>query len=161
MIKYALGCAEGHAFESWFPDSGSYETQARRGLIACPVCASTRVAKAIMAPAIVGGQKAERRPIEASPAPVALLDERQRRLREMEAVGRGLASVRLGTAGVAEILESSAPGFRQKQADALRDLVGQFLERPTAGLLCGLSVGLHSFLLGAAMAESLERRRDG
>ncbi|HEY1218136.1 MAG TPA: hypothetical protein VGF03_04305 [Bryobacteraceae bacterium] len=85
----------------------------------------------------------------------------QRRLREMEAVGRGLASVRLGTAGVAEILESSAPGFRQKQADALRDLVGQFLERPTAGLLCGLSVGLHSFLLGAAMAESLERRRDG
>jgi len=85
----------------------------------------------------------------------------QRRLRGMEAVGRGLASVRVGTAGVAEILESSAPGFRQKQADALRDLVGQFLERPTAGLLCGLSVGLHSFLLGAALAESLEGRRDG
>ncbi|MGA2792860.1 MAG: DUF1178 family protein [Roseiarcus sp.] len=83
MIKYALACEKDHSFESWFPDSGSYETQARRGLIACPVCASTRVAKAIMAPAIVGGQKAERRPIEASPAPVALLDERQRRLREM------------------------------------------------------------------------------
>jgi len=83
MIKYALACEKDHSFESWFPDSGSYETQARRGLIACPVCASTRVAKAIMAPAIVGGQKAERRPIEASPAPVALLDERQQRLREM------------------------------------------------------------------------------
>jgi len=83
MIKYALACEKDHSFESWFPDSESYETQARRGLIACPVCASTRVAKAIMAPAIVGGQKAERRPIEASPAPVALLDERQQRLREM------------------------------------------------------------------------------
>jgi hypothetical protein len=83
MIKYALACEKDHSFESWFPDSGSYETQARRGLIACPVCASTRVSKAIMAPAIVGGQKAERRPIEASPGPVALLDERQQRLREM------------------------------------------------------------------------------
>ncbi len=83
MIKYALACEKDHSFESWFPDSGSYETQARRGLIACPVCASTRVSKAIMAPAIVGGQKAEQRPIEASPGPVALLDERQQRLREM------------------------------------------------------------------------------
>jgi hypothetical protein len=83
MIKYALACEKDHSFESWFPDSASYETQARRGLIACPVCGSTRVAKAIMAPAIVGAQKAERHPIEASPVPVALLDERHQRLREM------------------------------------------------------------------------------
>lgn len=83
MIKYALACEKDHSFESWFPDSGSYETQVRRGLIACPVCASTRVSKAIMAPAIVSGQRAERRPVEASPAPVALLDERQQRLREI------------------------------------------------------------------------------
>jgi len=83
MIKYALACEKDHSFESWFPDSGSYETQARRGLIACPVCGSTRVSKAIMAPAIVGGQKTERRPLEPSPAPVALLDERQQRLRDM------------------------------------------------------------------------------
>jgi hypothetical protein len=83
MIKYALACEKDHSFESWFPDSRSYETQARRGLIACPVCGSTRASKAIMAPAIVGGQKAERRPIEGAPAPVALLDERQQRLREM------------------------------------------------------------------------------
>ena len=82
MIKYALACEKDHSFESWFPDSGGYETQARRGLIACPVCGSTRVSKAIMAPAIVGGQQTERRPLEASPAPVALLDERQQRLRE-------------------------------------------------------------------------------
>ena len=41
MIKYALGCAEGHEFESWFPDSAAYEKQRRRGLIACPECGST------------------------------------------------------------------------------------------------------------------------
>ena len=81
MIKYALACDKGHSFESWFPDSDSYEKQARRGLIACPECGATRVSKAIMAPAIVG-QKAERAPLEAAPASVALLDERQQRLRE-------------------------------------------------------------------------------
>jgi hypothetical protein len=84
MIKYALACEKDHSFESWFPDSDSYDAQARRGLIACPVCGATRVSKAIMAPAIVGGRKQVRRlPAPPSAAPVALLDERQRRLREM------------------------------------------------------------------------------
>jgi len=76
MIKYALACDKGHSFESWFPDSGSYDVQAKRGLIACPECNSSRVSKAIMAPAIATGQKA-------AAGPVALLDERQQRLREM------------------------------------------------------------------------------
>ena len=80
MIKYALACEKGHEFESWFADSAGYEAQAKRGLIACPECNSTRVAKAIMAPAIAGGRKRGSTP---APAPVALLDERQQRLREL------------------------------------------------------------------------------
>jgi hypothetical protein len=83
MIKYALVCDKDHAFESWFPSGDSYETQARRGLIACPTCASIRISKAIMAPAVVSGQKAERKAEAAPAAPVALLDERQQRLREI------------------------------------------------------------------------------
>jgi hypothetical protein len=79
MIKYALSCEKSHSFESWFPSGDSYDVQARRGLIACPDCGSTRVSKAIMAPAVVAGNKAQ----QASSAPVALLDERQQRLREM------------------------------------------------------------------------------
>jgi hypothetical protein len=82
MIKYALSCENAHSFESWFPDSVSYDVQARRGLIACPECGSARVSKAIMAPAIVGGEKRQKRQ-EATAAPVALLDERQQRLREI------------------------------------------------------------------------------
>jgi hypothetical protein len=77
MIKYALGCAEGHAFESWFPDSGAYEKQRKRGFVVCPECGSTRVDKAIMAPAVVG---AERASVAAVPEPVA--DDRHRRARE-------------------------------------------------------------------------------
>lgn len=82
MIKYALNCEKAHSFESWFSDGDSYDVQARRGLIACPECNSTRVSKALMAPAVVGAQKKQRRP-EGAPAPVALLDERQQRLREV------------------------------------------------------------------------------
>jgi hypothetical protein len=82
MIKYALSCDKAHSFESWFPNSESYDVQARRGLIACPECGSARVSKAIMAPAIVGGEKRRKRE-EAPAAPVALLDERQQRLREI------------------------------------------------------------------------------
>jgi hypothetical protein len=71
MIKYALGCADGHAFESWFPDSDAYEKQRKRGFIVCPECGSTRVDKAIMAPAVVGGEAAQ-----------VKADDRRRKARE-------------------------------------------------------------------------------
>jgi hypothetical protein len=50
MIRYALNCDHGHTFESWFASSAAYDRQAKRALIACPVCDSTKVEKAIMAP---------------------------------------------------------------------------------------------------------------
>ena len=81
MIKYALACEKGHEFESWFPSAAAYDAQARRGLVACPECSSTRVAKAIMAPAVVGAARANVASAEA-PAEVALLDRRQRSLRD-------------------------------------------------------------------------------
>lgn len=79
MIKYALGCAEGHDFESWFLDSAAYEKQRQRGLIACPECGSTAVDKAIMAPAVVGGE----RPAPQAPAEPPLLDAKRRQARRM------------------------------------------------------------------------------
>jgi hypothetical protein len=50
MIHYALVCDQGHNFESWFQNSAAYEKQAKRKLVACPVCGSAKVEKAIMAP---------------------------------------------------------------------------------------------------------------
>ena len=81
MIRYALACDQGHEFESWFPSAAAYEKQARRGLVACPQCSSNRVAKAIMAPAVVGAARARAAAAEA-PTEVALLDRRQRALRD-------------------------------------------------------------------------------
>jgi hypothetical protein len=74
MIKFSLACERGHEFESWFPDSGSYEEQSRRGFVVCPECDSRRVAKAPMAPAVLT-RRGETRP-------VALLDEKAKGLRE-------------------------------------------------------------------------------
>jgi hypothetical protein len=78
MIKYALGCAEGHAFDSWFPDSAAYDKQRKRGFVACPECGSTRVDKAIMAPAVVGGDRVTT--VEANPG--IAVDDRRRQARE-------------------------------------------------------------------------------
>jgi hypothetical protein len=53
MIRYNLRCEREHAFESWFQSSSAYESQEKRKLVSCPVCGSTKVERAIMAPQIV------------------------------------------------------------------------------------------------------------
>ena len=50
MIKYALICECDAEFEGWFPDSASFDKQKKAGLVTCPMCDSTVVAKAVMAP---------------------------------------------------------------------------------------------------------------
>ena len=67
MIHYHLRCERGHAFESWFQSSSAYEDQEKRKLVNCPVCGSTEVERAIMAPQIVSGSGRE----TAVPAPTA------------------------------------------------------------------------------------------
>jgi hypothetical protein len=53
MIVFDLRCAPGgHVFEAWFASSSAFEEQKGRGLVACPLCGSERVAKAPMAPAV-------------------------------------------------------------------------------------------------------------
>jgi hypothetical protein len=60
MIKYALSCEHGHAFESWFASSAAYDKQVKNALVFCPLCNSTKVEKAIMAPRLAGTRKRER-----------------------------------------------------------------------------------------------------
>ena len=59
MITYALICDNEHKFDAWFRNAGAYEEQHRRGIVTCPVCASAKVEKALMAPAVSRG-KAEK-----------------------------------------------------------------------------------------------------
>jgi hypothetical protein len=70
MIRYALRCGRDHTFESWFQDSSAYDAQVARKLVTCPVCNSTEIEKAIMAPRIVG-RKGRAKETPAPPAPAA------------------------------------------------------------------------------------------
>ena len=57
MIVFNLKCDRSHEFEGWFASSATFEDQAAAGLLACPTCASTKVEKAPMAPAVSGAKK--------------------------------------------------------------------------------------------------------
>ncbi len=94
MIKYALICDQTHAFESWFATSASFEEQARRGFVACPVCQSVRVERAIMAPNVARTDRGARRietgvaaaePVAAAAdiAPAVLMGEKEIAFRQM------------------------------------------------------------------------------
>jgi hypothetical protein len=72
MIRYALNCDNGHAFESWFANSAAYDKQAKRKLVTCPVCGSAKVEKAIMAPRLgpsLNSEAADPRPPSPTPTP--------------------------------------------------------------------------------------------
>ena len=82
MIKYALTCEQKHEFESWFASSSTYDKQAKRGLVTCPFCGSSKVDKAIMAPRLSGTRKRKRAPQPpAAEAPVAMLSPQEHELR--------------------------------------------------------------------------------
>ena len=69
MIKYALRCEHGHEFESWFKNSAAFDSQKKRGLVACPGCGSAKVEKAMMAPRLARSERAEVKPRPAAPVP--------------------------------------------------------------------------------------------
>lgn len=52
MIRYALKCAEGHSFESWFQSAEAFDGLVAKGLLSCGVCGGTEVSKAMMAPPV-------------------------------------------------------------------------------------------------------------
>ncbi|HEX2509809.1 MAG TPA: DUF1178 family protein [Microvirga sp.] len=104
MIKYALACEQGHEFESWFPSGDAYDAQAKRGFVSCPICNSTKVEKAVMAPRVARAAAAQPQPAPApEPQPVAMLSEKEREIRALlravrehvvqnaENVGKGFA----------------------------------------------------------------------
>lgn len=52
MIVFDLICSNGHGFEAWFRDSGSFDRLADNGDVQCAVCGDTKIRKALMAPNI-------------------------------------------------------------------------------------------------------------
>jgi hypothetical protein len=67
MILYTLVCDNKHSFESWFANSAAYDKQVARGLVSCPLCNSSKVEKAIMAPSLA--RSSRKRAAIPTPAP--------------------------------------------------------------------------------------------
>ena len=94
MIRYSLVCERKHDFEIWFKNSADYDKQAKRGLVACPMCGSAKVEKALMAPSLgrstrkgVAAPEAPPQTASETPAPaesktpVAMVTPQERELR--------------------------------------------------------------------------------
>ncbi|WP_298857807.1 DUF1178 family protein [uncultured Sulfitobacter sp.] len=54
MIRYALRCRDGHAFESWFQSAQAFDALVKARHVTCAACGSADVSKALMAPRLVG-----------------------------------------------------------------------------------------------------------
>jgi len=102
MIRYALRCAQGHRFDSWFASGAEYDRLAGAGLLTCAVCGGAEVGKDLMAPQVrASGEETLAGP--ASPAEQALAELRRRIEAGSENVGRDFA------AEARRIHEGSAP----------------------------------------------------
>lgn len=62
MIRYALKCGAGHAFESWFQSADAFDALAGAGHLTCPECGAHDVAKAVMAPDVRASKKQGEKP---------------------------------------------------------------------------------------------------
>lgn len=93
MIRYALKCSDDHGFESWFASAEAFDGLYSAGMVCCPVCGSSDVEKALMAPQVrTSRRKAARRTDapddspqpEARPlgAPASEVEKALRKLRE-------------------------------------------------------------------------------
>jgi hypothetical protein len=69
VIVFDLKCGAGHVFEAWFGSSAAWEEQRAAGLVACPMCGSVAVEKAVMAPNV--GAKGNQAPAVQASAPVS------------------------------------------------------------------------------------------
>jgi len=119
MIKYALRCAEGHEFDSWFASSADYDRVAVAGHLTCAVCGDPRVEKSLMAPRVASPDAPATLRTPSHPAEAKLRAFRAHVESRFENVGRNFA------AEARRIAEGEAPerGIRgQARAEEARAL---------------------------------------
>ena len=142
MIRYQLGCANDHSFESWFRDSAAFDAQVDGSLLSCPVCGTDSVTKSIMAPAVVGaagrrdvgsvaGQTIEVPPTR-DEADTAILDDRHRAVRT--ALRELRAKILSGGEDVGPRFPDEARRMHEGDTPA-RQIYGQATPQEARGLL--------------------------
>lgn len=69
MIQFTLKCDQDHRFDSWFQSASAFDKLQSAGMVACAVCGSTHVEKALMAPSVRDSRRKAKD--TAQPAPEA------------------------------------------------------------------------------------------
>ncbi len=77
MLVLNLACEQGHRFEGWFGSADDFESQQTRGLVGCPVCASTQVQRLPSAPRLNVSRPREPQAAAVDPQQTALQLVRQ------------------------------------------------------------------------------------
>lgn len=97
MIQFTLKCDQDHRFDSWFQSADAFDKLTSAGMVACSVCGSTEVEKALMAPSVRASRKTavapEHPPLSApaSPAEQALAELKRKIEANSEYVGLNFA----------------------------------------------------------------------
>lgn len=74
MIVYDLKCRSGHQFEAWFSNAAGFDRLKKAGHVACSICGSTKIEKALNAPNITpskGKSASAKQPDASAPAETA------------------------------------------------------------------------------------------
>jgi hypothetical protein len=120
VIVFDLQCDSGHVFEGWFGSSTDYESQRERGLVQCPICGVSQVAKAAMAPRLnAKGNKAQADPQAVKVMMARLASIQKKMLEGSDYVGERFAdearAIHLGEADARAIHGKAS----QAQSDSL------------------------------------------
>ena len=93
MKVFNLRCAHGHGFEGWFASEDTFVDQNARGLVECPMCSDTTIARLPSAPRLnlSGAREAKPGPVVQPPPEASMeamwLQAVQHVLRNTEDVG--------------------------------------------------------------------------
>ena len=135
-----LRCTQEHRFEGWFASDEDFESQSGRGLVGCPACGDTAVARLPSAPRLnVSGLRDEATPASDRLAAVqaAALQAVQRLMSRTEDVGERFPE----EARRIHYGEAQARGIRGRasteEAQALRDEGIEVVSLPVPAALKG------------------------
>jgi hypothetical protein len=141
-----LQCAHGHGFEGWFASNEAFETQLAGGLVSCPICGDTAIAKLLTAPRLnLGSPKP---PAEA--AAVAPAAENSPEARWMRAVREVIAK----TEDVGERFADEARKMHYGEAEE-RGIRGQ-ATREEAQTLLDEGISVFTLPIPPALKETLQ-----
>ncbi len=73
MIVFDVACDQGHKFEGWFASAEAFASQRDQGLVSCPICGSSQVARQLSAPYVSTPRDSgrDKRSMPADPAMLA------------------------------------------------------------------------------------------